>query len=158
MNKMILSLKEVLYKNRIKIAFLCSALVVFFVALHIVLHLGTDRRVFYFPVSGSSKIQKEVRYLDSNPVQGKIGYYVDELMLGPSVYRSRPLFTAGTKVEYCFVRNNILYIGLSDKAVLQLDGSSEMSKAVSLLKKNIKKNFTGIKNIELFIDGNFIFD
>lgn len=154
----IASIKDFSKKHWLKLSLVFGVILLFLVALHIVSHLGTDRRVFYFPISGSSKNQKEVRYLDSNPVQGKIAYYVDELLLGPSVYRSRPIFTAGTKVEYCFLRGKNLFIGLSEQAVLQEDGSCEMARAASLLKKNIKKNFTGIKNIELFIDGNFIAD
>ena len=147
-----------LKKNHLRLAVLFGAVVAFFIAVHILSHLGTDRRVFIFPVSGSSRTQREVRYLDSNPVQGKVACYVDELVLGPSVYRSRPIFTSGTKVEYCFSRGNVLYVGLSEEAALQEDGAVEISRAVSLLKKNISKNFAGIRSIELFIDGNFISD
>ena len=147
---------QVLKKNKFKIALIAGGIIVLLIVLHILSHLGTDRRVFYFPISGSSKLQKEVRYIDSEAVQGKIQCYIDELMLGPSVYRSRPIFTSGTKREYCVLKNKTLYVGLSEDAVLQEDGSCEMSRAVALLKKNIKKNFTGIKNIEIFIDGNFI--
>ena len=148
--------KDFFKKNKIKIAVGVSIIIVFCIAINLIMHIGADRRVFLFPVSGSTKIQKEVRYLDSNPVQGKIQYYIDELILGPSVYRSCPIFTSGTKVEYCFIREKTLYVGLSEQAVLQEGGSAEMTRAVSLFKRNIHKNFTGIKNIELFIDGNFI--
>lgn len=148
--------KNFFLKNKIKIAVCGSSVIIILLAFHFFSHFGRDRRVFLFPVSGSSKIQKEIRYLDSNPVQGKIQYYIDELILGPSVYRSRPIFTAGTKVEYCFIRDKTLYVGLSEQAVLQEGGSADMSRAVSLFKRNIRKNFTGIKSIELFIDGNFI--
>lgn len=147
-----------LQKNKFKISAVFGFIIILFIAIHILAHHGSDRRVFYFPISGSSKNQKEVRYLDSNPVQGKINYYIDELVLGPSLYRSRPIFTPGTQVEYCFLREKTLYIGLSQEAALQDGGSAEMSRALSLLKKNIKRNFTGIKHIELFIDGNFISD
>ncbi|MBP3773397.1 MAG: GerMN domain-containing protein [Treponema sp.] len=147
-----------LQKNRLKIALIVGAVVIFFAALYFVSHLGMDRRVFYFPVSGSSRNQKEIRYLDSHPVQGKLAYYVDELILGPSFYRGRPLFTPGTAVDYCFVKEKTLYVGLSAEAALQEGGAFSVEEGAALFKKNIKKNFTGIKNIELFIDGNFIAD
>ena len=156
MNMNFTSAKNFFLKNKIKVSAALGAILLFLVILSIFSHIGTDRRLFLFPVSGSSKLQKEVRYLDSNPVQGKIQYYIDELILGPSLYRSRPIFTAGTKVEYCFMREKTLYVGLSEQAILQEGGSVEMSLAVSLFKENIQKNFKGIKNIELFIDGNFI--
>ncbi|WP_407425267.1 GerMN domain-containing protein [Treponema sp.] len=147
-----------LKKNKLIVSAVTAGFITLLILIHVISHHGTDRRVFYFPVSGSAKTQKEIRYLKSNPVQGEIQYYIDELVLGPSVYRSRPLFSSGTKVNYCFLRNKILYIELSKEAVLQEDESVNIQKAVSLLKKNIKKNFGGIKNIEIFIDGNFIND
>ena len=152
--KIILSNKKIL----LKLSVIVAVVTVLFLAVHIFSHLGTDRRVFIYPVSGSSKNQKEVRYLASNPVQGKIWYYVDELLLGPSFYRGRPLFTLGTRVDYCFLRDKTLYVGLSEEAALQGSGSRNIEESVSLFKKNIKKNFAGIKYIELFIDGNFIAD
>ena len=150
--------KTFLLKNKIKASAALVLVTVFLVAVHVFSHLGTDRRVFIYPVSGSSKNQKEVRYLASDPVQGKIWYYVDELLLGPSFYRGRPLFTLGTRVDYCFLRDKTLYVGLSEEAALQGSGSRNIEESVSLFKKNIKKNFAGIKYIELFIDGNFIAD
>ena len=145
---------------QIKIIRRILAIFVIIIALLVVFnkisHRGKNRRVFLFPVSESSKIQKEVRYLSSNPVQGDIAYYVDELVLGPSFYRGRPLFTLGTKVEYCFLREKTLTVGLSEESVLQADGAISIEKSIELFKKNIKKNFSGIKKIEIFIDGNFI--
>ncbi|WP_296331740.1 hypothetical protein [uncultured Treponema sp.] len=151
--------KELLSKkNIIRILFSLLALAVFFILFHVFSHLGTNRRVFTYPVSGSDKYQKEIRYLNSHPVQGKIAFYVDELILGPSFYRGRALFTPGTHVEYCFLRENSLYVGLSKEAVLQENGAVGIKDACALFKSNIKMNFTGIKNIELFIDGNYIAD
>ena len=45
----------------------------------------------------------EYRYLSSDAVQGEINLYVDEILLGSSVPRTKMLFTAGTKVESCFL-------------------------------------------------------
>ncbi|MDY6398698.1 MAG: hypothetical protein SPL22_13350 [Treponema sp.] len=152
--KIILSNKNLL----IKLSIIFASIIVFSIALHFFSHIGTNRRVFIYPLAGSSKTQKEVRYLASKPVQGKVCLYVDELVLGPSFYRGRPLFTLGTRVEYCFQRDKTLYVGLSKEAALQGNGAVPFTKGAAMLKKNIKKNFTGIKSIELFIDGNFIAD
>lgn len=152
--KIILSNKNLL----IKLSIIFASIIVFSIALHFFSHIGTNRRVFIYPLAGSSKTQKEVRYLASKPVQGKVCLYVDELVLGPSFYRGRPLFTLGTRVEYCFQRDKTLYVGLSKEAALQGNGAVPFNKGAAMLKRNIKKNFTGIKSIELFIDGNFIAD
>jgi len=152
--KKLLSGKKLL----IKLVVIVASIAIILMLIHFFSHIGTNRRVFIYPLAGSSKDQKEVRYLASNPVQGKIQYYVDELVLGPSFYRGRPLFTLGTRVEYCFLKNKTLYVGLSEEAALQRNGALTVERGAELLKKNIKKNFTGIKSIELFIDGNFIAD
>ena len=91
-------------------------------------------------------------------MQGRLQCYIDELLLGPVFYRGRPLFTLGTKLDYCFVTDRTLYVGLSENAVLQENGALELEKALVFFKKNIKKNFTRIKKIEVFIDGNYISD
>ena len=145
-------------KNIIKIAISLVILLGAAVFFNALIHHGMERRVFIFPVSGSNKNKKEIRYLCANPVQGRVKYYVDELVLGPSFYWGRPLFSLGTKVDYCFQNENILYVGLSGEAVLQDGNALELSHAAELFKKNIKKNFSSVKNIELFVDGNFIAD
>ena len=150
--KTILSNKKLL----IKISIIAASIVILVAAVHLFSHFGTSRRFFTYPVSGSQELQTEVRYLNSKPVQGKIQYYVDELILGPSFYRGRALFTPGTHVEYCFLRDESLYVGLSQEAALQQNGAVALDEGAVLFKNNIKKNFAGIKNIELFIDGNYI--
>ena len=157
--KNIMSIKNFFSKKHLlKLSFILVAIFAFFAAFYFVSHRGKDRRVFIFPVSGSRRNQKEVRYLTENPVQGKIAYYIDELVLGPSFYRGRALFTPGTQVEYCFLRGTTLYVGLSPEAALQESGAVGIEEGVKLFTKNIKRNFTSIKNIELFIDGNCISD
>lgn len=150
--------KTFLLKNKIQLSLGLGVLIILCLSVHIFSHLGLNRYTFRFPVSGSKSLKTEVRYLSSNPVQGKIQLYVDELVLGPSFYRGRPLFTLGTTIDYCFLKDKTLYIGLSEEAALQGNGAVSIEKGIELLKKNIKKNFTGIKSIELFIDGNFITD
>jgi len=51
---------------------------------------------------------------------------------------------------------NTFSVGLSKEAVLQEGGAPSIEEGAKLFKKNIKKNFTAVKDIELFIDGNYI--
>ena len=152
-----MTVKNILQKKiTLKIAAILVIIIAFFFIFNIFSHRGTNRRTFTFPVSGSKWNKTEVRYLASDPVQGKIACYVDELVLGPSFYRGRPLFTPGTKVDYCFLQGKTLFVGLSEEAALQEGGALSIEKSIALFKKNIRKNFPSVKEIEIFIEGNFI--
>ena len=111
------------------------------------------RRVFYFESLDTNKISAEVRYLPSKAVQGKERLFVDELLLGPMTNRFRPLFSAGTKSEFCFVRGRTLYVGISKEAVQISPEAADIKKGLELFKKNILKNFTNIDTIMVYIDG-----
>lgn len=117
--------------------------------------IHSNRRIFLFP-TGSGRAVREIRYLPKNPVQGDVRCYVDELVLGSLYHRGKKLFSYGTKIEFCFLDDDCLYVGLSENAVLQLADSVRIDEAKALLKKNIQKNFKNIEEINLFINGNYI--
>ncbi len=106
-----------------------------------------------FPEIGTEDTVTEIRFLPRNPVQGKINAYVEEILLGPSVPRSRPLFSRGTKADFCFLREKTLYVGLNVQAVYQDAESEKFGRGKALFEKNIKKNFPSVKKIEFFVDG-----
>lgn len=114
------------------------------------------RRIFYFPVIGSERTASEIRLVSSDSPQGKVRAYVDELLLGPTVRRSRPLFSAGTKTEFCFLRGKKLYLNLSRDALFMEGEAAEINLGIKLLKENIKRNFSQISEIVLFIDGKIL--
>lgn len=115
-----------------------------------------ERRVFYFSVIGSDDMAVEVRYLPKNPVQGTVNLFVDELLLGPQTQRARPLFSLGTKNEFCFLRGKTLYVGLSKDVLYQIPEAEDIMQGIALFKKNIKKNFAAVHDIALFIDGKYV--
>lgn len=110
-----------------------------------------QRRVFYFNDLDTGSVSVEIRYLPKKSPQGEINYFVDELLLGPLDNRMQPLFSRGTCVKDCFMSDDTLYLNISDDAVLEQNGSMKVKDACVLLKKNIRKNFPKIKNIELYI-------
>jgi hypothetical protein len=112
-----------------------------------------DRRVFYFKSYDNNKTCTEIRYEPHKPVQGREQLFVDELLLGPMTNRFRPLFTRGTKTEFCFLRGSTLYVGLSKEALQISADSADIGSGVKLLKKNVLKNFTYINAVEMYIDG-----
>lgn len=114
---------------------------------------GTKRRVLYFHTFDSPSLVTEVRRMGAGAPQGNEAAFVDELLLGPSTYRYKRLFPEGTERDFCFARGGVLYVGLSVRALEAGHDTDGVKEGVSLLKKNIRRNFSGIKKVEVFIDG-----
>lgn len=137
-----------------------SLIVILFLVSLILFVVQTSgkRRTFIFPSVDSGSYVVETRYLPSKPAQGSINLFIDELLLGSGVERTKMLFTSGTKVESCFLRKDILYLNLSDDLMQMGDGVLDIEDGVELLKKNVKTNFSGVKTIQIFINGQFAFE
>ena len=117
-----------------------------------------QRRMFIFPSADEGKYIVEYRNLAKNPVQGQIQLYIDEILLGSSTERTKLLFTQGTVVLSCFLRDSTLYLNLSQNLLDMGDGVIEIKDGFDLLEKNIKKNFPKVKNVEFFIEGKSVFE
>ncbi len=112
-----------------------------------------NRFVFLFESLDDSDLHLEVRYINTVPGDDDVTCFVKELLLGPMTNRYRPLFSKTTTVQSCFIRDGILYIDLSEEALLQEGASSETEKACSLLKENISSNFKEVADTKIFISG-----
>lgn len=100
----------------------------------------------------------EYRYLDKNPVQGKIQLFVDELLLGSSIERTKLIFSRGTRVLSCFLRKGVLFIDLSPELIVQEDSAIQIEQGIELLKKNIKSNFGNVSEIEIYVGGKYAYE
>ena len=118
----------------------------------------TNRRTFIFPSAEDAKYIIEYRNLTEKPHQGDINLYIDEILLGSTVERTKLLFTPGTHVLSCFERDHILYVNLSNDLLQMGDGVIEIREGTELLKKNIMKNFSKIDSVEIFIEGKTAFE
>ena len=118
----------------------------------------TCRRTFIFPSADDGKYIIEYRNLSEKPHQGDINLYVDEILLGSTVERTRMLFSPGTRVLSCFERNHVLYLNLSQDLLQMGEGVIEIREGTELLKKNIMKNFSEIDSVEIFIEGKSAFE
>ena len=116
-----------------------------------------SRRTFIFP-SVDNKLIVETRYLSSNPAKSDINYYIDELLLGSGVERTKLIFTAGTKVLSCMEKGDTVYLNLSDDLLRMGDNVIEIKEGVELLKTNIIKNFRNVKKVEIFINGVYAYE
>ena len=139
------------------ISLLAAGLFVFSFFCYII-SKNTCRRAFIFPSAENGKYIIEYRNLAEKPHQGDIGLYIDEILLGSTVERTKLLFTPGTRVLSCFERNHILYVNLSQDLLQMGDGVIEIREGTELLKKNIMKNFSEIDSVEIFIEGKSAFE
>ena len=139
------------------ISLLAAGLFVFSFFCYIITK-NTCRRAFIFPSAENGKYIIEYRNLAEKPHQGDIGLYIDEILLGSTVERTKLLFTPGTRVLSCFERNHILYVNLSSDLLQMGDGVIEIREGIELLKKNIIKNFSKIDSVEIFIEGKTAFE
>lgn len=142
----------------ITIPLLLIILIFVFSMIFFLLKTKTVCRTFIFPSVQNEKLIVEKRFLSKNPSQGDINLFVDELLLGSGVERTKLLFTDGTRVKSCFLRNDILYLNLSDDLIQMGNGVLDIEDGVELLKKNIKKNFPKVKTIQIFVDGKFAYE
>ncbi|MCR5284836.1 MAG: GerMN domain-containing protein [Treponema sp.] len=120
--------------------------------------LKGNRRTFIFPSVENGKLIVETRYLQKNPQKDSITFFIDELLLGSGVERTKLLFTSGTRLESAFLRKDILYLNLSDDLMQMGDGVLDIEEGVELLKKNVRINFPKVKTIQIFVNGRFAFE
>ena len=118
----------------------------------------TCRRTFIFPSAEDGQYIIEYRNLAEKPHQGDIGLYIDEILLGSTVERTKWLFSPGTRLLSCFERNHILYVNLSQELLQMGEGVIEIREGTELLKKNIMKNFSEIDSVEIYIEGKSAFE
>ena len=148
-------------KNKSLPIFIISLIVIGLIVFSFMGYLvskDSHRRVFIFPSAEDGKYIIEYRDLTNKPHQGNIQLYIEEILLGSTVERTKLLFTPGTKVISCFERKHVLYLNLSNDLLSMGDGVVDIREGTELLKKNIKENFSEIDSVEIFIDGKSAFE
>jgi len=116
------------------------------------------RRTFIFPSADSGQYVLEYRNLTKEPVQGDINLFIDELLLGSTIERTKMLFTPGTKVISCFQRGDTLYLNLSKDLLEMGEGVIDIKSGMDLLTENIQKNFSKIRNVQIYVNGKSAFE
>ncbi len=147
-------------KNTMTIPKVFMLIVAFVLVLSLTLFIvffPGSRASFIFESMDSDTLYTEIRFIPRNTAQGNIGYFVDELLLGPHSNRYKPLFANGTRALSCFLNEeNTLYINLNEKALLVDNESTDTLFACELLKKNVLKNYKHVDTIKVFIMGNLV--
>ena len=145
------------YIAQLSIIFIFLITLLFSVLSYII---GKDsvRRTFIFPSADKGEYIVEYRNLTKEPIQGDVQLFIDELLLGSTIERTKSLFSSGTKVLSCFQRDQTLYLNLSSDLLEMGAGVIEIRDGMDLLKKNIQKNFSKIHEIVIFVNGKIAFE
>ena len=150
-------MKNLIKKNLLLSILSCVFVVVFAVSILLFfVKQNSKSYVFIFPSADDGSYIVERRNLSNNPAQGIIQLYIDELLLGSTVERTKLIFSTNTRVNSCFLRESTLYLDLSDDLLSIEKSSFPINDGIELLKENILKNFSNIHKIELFIGEKFV--
>lgn len=114
------------------------------------------RYVYYFNSWGTTKLCTEVRRSMQKPEQGKVEYFIQDLLLGPMTYRYKSVFPLGTKMDFCIKKKKELHVGLSSEALKNYSDQAELRKNIAVFKKNIVKNFANFNKIYIYIGGELV--
>ena len=128
------------------------------VALGEFLYLGLVRRtyVFYNNKDGSITVEERL-LLRSEDRELDIRCYLEEALLGPVSPDSAPLFSRETRVFSFMFREGVVYADLTEPAALPPPEGGSVFHSLLTLDEGIRRNFSQVKDVRLFIGGNQIF-
>jgi hypothetical protein len=118
---------------------------------------GLVRRTFVFYSNREETSMVEDRMLRrSSSRETDIKRYVDEALLGPVSPDSAPLFPRETRLESFMYRDGIVYADLSESALFPPEGG-DLFRNLLTLNEGIRRNFSFVKGVKIFIGGNEVF-
>ena len=129
--------------------------------------LGLARRTFMFYDIDSGLVNIEERMLvvssgsalasygsiGSSPRELDIARYVEEALLGPASSNSMPLFPRETRLRSLLYRSGVVYVDLSEEAVLPPLEGGEVFMNMKTLYSGIRRNFPFVRDLRFFIAG-----
>ncbi|MDR1072494.1 MAG: GerMN domain-containing protein [Treponema sp.] len=125
----------------------------------------TIRRTFvFYNMKNYTPQAEEHMLLRSHSEEASLTRYVEETLFGPRNPDSAPLFPRGTKLLSLFYRDGVVYIDLSEAAVLPVviensrsaPAESGVARGVSTFRESLARNFPFIEEIKFFIEGHSI--
>ena len=122
--------------------------------------LGLTRRTFVFYTALEGNIIVEERmFRRSNFRETDIKRYIEEALLGPVSHEAEPLFSYDTRLLSLLFRDGVVYANFSELAALPLELPVNQTLFSNFLTLNegIRRNFSNIRNVKFFIEGNEIF-
>ncbi|QQO08407.1 hypothetical protein [Breznakiella homolactica] len=123
------------------------------------LYIGSDRRTFVFYTIKDSVITVEDRMIPrTGSKETDIRRYAEETLLGPISLDSAPLIAKDTTLESLLFRDGVVYADLSEQAALPpLEGGGDLYHNLYVFNMGIRRNFSYVRDVRLFIAGNEAF-
>jgi hypothetical protein len=108
--------------------------------------------VFYSSIDGMAVVEdRMLPYASSREID--IRRYVEEALLGPVSPDSAPLFPKETRLRSLLYRDEVVYADLSEPAALPPLEGGDVFRSLATLKVGIRRNFSFVKDVKLFIAG-----
>ena len=131
------------------------------IALGDFLYSGLVRRtfVFYSIIEGNTVVEDRMLRRSRNR-ETDIRRYVEETLLGPVSPDSAPLFPRETRLQSFMFRNAVVYADLTQSAALpppETEGGGDVFRSLLTLNEGLRRNFSYIKDVRIFIGGNEVF-
>jgi len=120
--------------------------------------LGLARRTFVFYTINEGVISVEDRMLKrSKSREDDITRYTEEMLLGPVAPDLLPLFPRETRLKSLLYRNGVVFVDFSaDAALPPIEGGRTIDN-FRTFHDGILRNFSYVKDVRFFIDGNAIY-
>jgi len=128
------------------------------VAISNFFYLGLARRTFVFYTINDGVIAVEDRMLrHSRSKENDIVRYIEEVLLGPVAQNLLPLFPRGTRLSSLLYRDGVVFANFTEIAALPpIEGGKTLENFFTLY-DSILRNFSYVKDVRFFIEGNAIF-
>jgi hypothetical protein len=134
----------------------CLVLLVLFALLEFLVS-GLVRRTFvFYSVIEDTAVVEDRMVRRSSSRETDIRRYVDEVLLGPVSPDLALLFPRETRLRSLMYREGTVYADLSGEAALFPEGG-DVFRSCLTLNQGIRRNFSSVKDVKLFIGGNEIF-
>jgi hypothetical protein len=122
------------------------------------LFFGFVRRTFVFYTIDDGVVVVEDRMLKpSKSREGDIIRYMEEMLLGPVSPELLPLFPIETRLKSLLYRNGVVYADFSEDAVFPPTEGGSVINNFKTLYTGILRNFSYVKDVRFFIEGNAVY-
>ncbi|MDR2738745.1 MAG: GerMN domain-containing protein [Treponema sp.] len=116
--------------------------------------LGLVRRTFvFYSIDSGTPVVEDRMVSQTGSRENDVAHYVEEALLGPVSLGSALLFPKGTRLESLLFRDGVIYANLSESAALPPLEGTDVFDGLYTLYGGIKRNFSFVKEVRLFIAG-----
>ena len=120
---------------------------------------GQSRRTFiFYDYVNENVIVEDRMFKRSSCRETALRRYIEEALLGPITQDFVPLFPRETQLKTLLYRDRIIYADFTKSAAIPLDEGRNPKENFITLKEGIFRNFSYVKDIRFFVEGQIIFE